>query len=103
MLCEMLRRRPRSDVIKTCAVNQCAVERKSKESRARIAGLRLSRERADFDEAETERGEMFCRRPILIESCCQSNGIRERQSEAAQLSKRRAVETSAGDSSCPSS
>src|SRR5207248_1282697 len=102
-LCEMLRRRLRSDVIKTCTVNQRAVKRKSKESRARIARLRLSRERADFDEAETERGEMFCRRPVLIESCRQPDGISERQSKTAQLSERRAFETSAGDSSCPSS
>src|SRR2546429_9474790 len=100
---KMLRCRLRSNIIKTCAVNQRAVKRKSKESRARIAGLRSSRERADFDEAETERGEMFCRRPGLIESCCQSDGIRERQSKAAQLSEWRAFETSAGDSSCPSS
>src|SRR5947209_8186740 len=97
MLCE----RCCSVVIKTSAVNQSFILRKTKQSRARIAGLRYVRHRAYFNKAEAQRRQIFSRRPVLIKPCCKTNRICETQSEALQLSKRRAHKTPACDSSSP--
>src|SRR5437660_5220277 len=65
------------------AIDHTAVAIEAKQTRARIAGLRTRRDRADFDEAETERQQIVRRDPILVETCGKTDRVRELQTERA--------------------
>src|SRR5438045_3417328 len=66
---------------------------RTKEARARVARLRLVRDRADFNKAKAERGELSNRYTVLIEARGETDGVGERQPKVFQRPEGRAHET----------
>ena len=88
MLLHSPRKRSRTVVIETGAVDQRFVFTQSKQARPRIAGLRMVSHSARFDKTKTKRSEWLQCDTVLIQACCKSDRIRKRQTESLNLQRR---------------
>src|SRR5690349_21030571 len=64
-------------VVETGAVDERVILRESKQTRPRISRLRMQRDGARFDEAETECGESLKRDAVFVEAGCKSDRVGE--------------------------
>src|SRR5437879_7312535 len=85
MLVQVLDQLFSAAIVEAQPINQRAIARQPKQARLWIAGLRLARNRADFNESEAERAQRIRRFTILVEARCQTNRIRKLEAKSFQV------------------
>src|SRR5712692_1204669 len=76
-------------VIEPSTIDQRSIAWQTKQTRPRITGLRLARDRTNFDKAETQCCQRLHCCSILVKTCRESQGIRERQTKTFEPAERR--------------